>query len=268
MIELAPNNKLGLSVTTPILLGSGAVGWGADWPEGLQPHLFGAFVTPPLSLNPRRGHPAPRLAEIPGGFILHTGDHNPGLRRALRDDAPDWPSLELPLIIALAASSPEDWTRLAERLDDQPGVAGLELHLPSGVTTREAATWVANVRRDCELPLFVKLRATQAAPLAGACAGAGADGLVVGSPPVGAAFARDGAVVEGPVAGPAAFPFSLRALRSVAVLDLPVSLIAAGGVTSPEIVRICLDAGADAVQLRSWVWTDPVGVAALVGNGR
>jgi dihydroorotate dehydrogenase (NAD+) catalytic subunit len=267
MIELAPNNKLGLSVGTPVLLGSGAVGWGESWPECLQPHEFGALVTPPLTFNPRRGHPAPRIAEIPGGFILHTGDHNPGLRRVLRDDAPEWPALALPLIVALAGSMPEDWTRLAERLNDQPGVAGLELHLPSGVTTREAATWVANVRRTCELPLLVKVRATQAGPLADACAGGGADALVVGTPPIGAAHASNGTLVEGPVAGPVAFSFTLRALRAVTVLDLPTSLIAAGGIASPEAVQVCLDSGADAVQVRSWVWTDPNGVARLVGGG-
>lgn len=266
MIELAPRNKLGLTVTTPILLGSGAVGWGEAWPPALTPRAFGAFVSPPLTLHARRGQPAPRLAEIGGGFILQTGDHNPGLQRVLRDDAAAWPRLPLPLIIALAASAADDWTRLAERLNDQPGVAGLELHIPPGATPREAATAVQNVRRTCELPLLVKVRAASAGPLAAAAAGAGADALVVATPPWGAAAAADGTLIEGPVAGPAAFPFTLASLRSVAGRDLAAPLIAAGGITGADAVQACLAAGAVAVQVRSWVWTDPAGVARLAGE--
>lgn len=270
MIELAPNSKTGLPLRSPFILGSGAVGWGAEWPPGVAPEWFGAFVTPPLTLQARRGASGPRLAEIPGGFILNTGDHNPGLRRVFRDDLERWDALGLPVIIALSGVGTEDWLRLAERLEEASArgadIAALEAHLPTSVTTREAANWIANLKRGCQLPVLVKLRAAHAAPLAEAAAGAGADALVVATPPHGAARSPEGPLVEGPVGGPAAFPFTLRALSNVAELELGLPVIASGGITSQADVALCWQLGAVAVQLRSLLWTSPASVEALIGR--
>ena len=275
MIDLAPNSKTGLPLRSPFILGSGAIGWGEAWPPGIAPEWFGAFVTPPLTLQARRGHTGPRLAEVPGGFILQTGDHNPGLRRVFRDDVERWDALDLPVIVALSGAAPEDWLRLGERLEEIY-VAGLEAQLPAGVTPHEAGGWIANLKRGCQLPVLVKLRATLAAPLARACADSGADALVVATPPRGAAppawpeatWAGDSGerplLVEGSVGGPAAFPFTLRALEAVAGLDLGLPLIASGGITTPEDVAWCRRLGADATQLRSLLWTSPGAVAHLV----
>ena len=225
MIDLAPNSKTGLPLRSPFILGSGAIGWGEAWPPGIAPEWFGAFVTPPLTLQARRGHTGPRLAEVPGGFILQTGDHNPGLRRVFRDDVERWDALDLPVIVALSGAAPEDWLRLGERLEEIY-VAGLEAQLPAGVTPHEAGGWIANLKRGCQLPVLVKLHATLAAPLARACADSGADALVVATPPRGAAppawpeatWAGDSGerplLVEGSVGGPAAFPFTLARARS------------------------------------------------------
>lgn len=275
MIELAPNSKTGLPLRSPFMLGSGAVGWGhagADgaWPPGAEPAWFGAFVTPPLTLQARRGNTGPRLAEIPGGFILNTGDHNPGLRRVFRDDVARWDALDLPVIVALSGSAPEDWLRMGERLEEIM-VAGVEAQLPPGASPHEVGQWIANLKRGCQLPVLAKIRSTNAALLAEACAGAGADALVVGTPPRAAApplgVASPGErppLVEGVIGGPAAFPFTLRALTAVAELELRLPLVAAGGITSAEDVDWCFRLGADAVQLRSVVWTAPASVVELV----
>lgn len=268
MIELAPNSKTGLPLRSPFILGSGAVGWGEAWPPGVEPGWFGAFVTPPLTLQARRGNTGPRLAEIPGGFILNTGDHNPGLRRVFRDDMERWDSLDLPVIVALSGAAVDDWLRLAERLEETAvrgaGIAGLEAQLPPGVTPREAANWIANLKRGCQLPVLVRLRATGAGPQAEAAASAGADALVVAASPVAAAPTAEGVLVEGPVGGPAAFPFTLRALKAVAELALGLPIVAAGGITSKQDVDWCWEMGAVAVQLRSVLWTAPASVATLV----
>jgi NAD(P)H-dependent flavin oxidoreductase YrpB (nitropropane dioxygenase family) len=50
----------------------------------------------------------------------------------------------------------------------------------------------------------------------------------------------------------------------VVTLDLGVPLVAAGGITRPEDVRYCLEAGAVAVQVRSLLWTDPAAVLELL----
>ncbi len=263
MIDLAPNSKTGLPLASPFILGSGAVGWGEAWPPGVEPAWFGAFVTPPLTLQARRGNPGPRLAEIPGGFILNTGDHNPGLRRVFRDDVQRWDALG-PARDRRALRRRTGGLAARGRTAGRCRGGGRRSATAGGASPHEAANWIANLKRGSQLPVLVKLRAAQAAPLAEGVAGAGADALVVAAAPQAAAPAPGGQLVEGRIGGPAAFPFTLRALRAVHALELGLPIVAAGGITSESDVDWCWQMGAACVQLRSVLWTAPASVARLV----
>jgi dihydroorotate dehydrogenase (NAD+) catalytic subunit len=270
MIELAPRNKQGLALRSPLIAGSGAVGYADSWPPGVTPEMFGAVVTGPVTLRAQRGQPPPRLAEVPAGFALATGDHNPGYHRVLRDHDATWRRLGVPVVVALGQTRPDDWARLAQHFEEESAAAGLELALPAGIGRADASAWVQGVRRTCTLPLLVKLPVGQAEALAGACVEAGADALVVGSAPAAAGQAYGAAGwgpeaqwIEGALGGPAAFGLMLRALWATAALGLDAPLIAAGGVTRLDDARRCLAEGAAAIQVRSLCWTDPGRVAAL-----
>jgi dihydroorotate dehydrogenase len=257
-IELAPRNKRGLHLRSPVMVGSGAVGYGDCWPPGLDPHAFGAIVTAGVTLRPRSGREQPRLAELPLGFILATGDHNPGYRRVVAQHAGLWRRLGVPVILSLLGAEPGDRAWMAAHLEeDDPGIAGIELPVPEDVNLGEAGAFIAAVRRATTLPLLVRLPTTRAAHLAETCVVAGADALVIGTPPPVVYPAADGTPLEGPLAGPAALPFTLRGLRAVAALQLDVPLIATGGIHRADDALLCLRWGAAAVQIRSLLWLDP-----------
>ncbi len=269
LIELAPNNKRGLALDSPLMAGCGAVGYADSWPPDLSAAHFGAVVTAPLSVRPRKGASHPRVAELPAGFLFTTGDHNPGFRRVLQRQAALWRRLQTPLIVTLVGGDPGDRAWMAERLDEaEVGVDGIELPVPEDVNLGEASAFISAVRHATTLPILVKLPATRAAHLAGSCIVAGADALVVGAPPPAVYPMEDGVLLEAPIAGPVAFPFTLRALRRLAALDLGVPLIAAGGIHTLDDVALCLDEGAVAVQIRSLVWTDPAAAKRLALGAR
>jgi dihydroorotate dehydrogenase (NAD+) catalytic subunit len=263
VIELAPNNKVGLRLASPLIAGSGAAGLGDAWPPGVQPEMFGALVTAPISLRPQRGEAPPRLAEVPGGYLLATAGHNPGLHRVMRDHASAWVRMGTPVIAALAGGAPGDWPRLATYLEEESAASGLEIGLPGGAALPDIQPWVAAVRRATTLPLLVRLPVTHAPEWARACAEAGADALVAGTPPIAAYPAGDGTLIEAPLGGPSALPFTLWALRAVVLLNLGLPLIAAGGIYRIEDAQMCLAAGASAVQVRGLLWSDPAAAARL-----
>ena len=268
MLDLAPNNKRGLALHSPIMVGSGGAGNGDCWAAGLTPDMFAAVVTHPVTLRPRRGRPAPRLAELPAGFALDAGVHNPGFRRLMDQHRSQWRRLGVPLIVSLAEGEPGDRAWMAERLEEEPTVAGVELPVKEDVNLGELSAAIAAVRRVTTLPLLVKLPSTRAAHLAKACVVAGADALVIGGPPPALYPTREGALLEGPVGGPIALPFTLRALQKVAALDLETPLIASGGIHRVDDVKLCLEMGAVAVQIRSLLWTDPSAARALAEWGQ
>ena len=73
----------------------------------------------------------------------------------------------MPVIVNVAGESVEDYVAVARKLDEQPGIAGIELNiscpnvgkggLQFALDARAAAEVTAAVRRVTELPLLVKL---------------------------------------------------------------------------------------------------------------
>jgi dihydroorotate dehydrogenase len=265
MIDLAPRNKRGLVLQFPLIAGSGAVGLADPWPDLIPKDLFAAVVTAPFSRAPRRGTGGARLAELPAGFVLNTGDHNPGYARSFQAPTDGWRRLNVPVIVALAQELPGDLAAMAEVLEEDRQAAGLQISLPSKWSLNMAKTAVAGVRHACTLPLLVELPFERVLSWAEMAASAGADALLVATPPVATAPAANGEMVSGPIGGPAAFPFTRHALFELLDLNLgtEVPVVASGGICRIEWLREALGL-VQAAAIRSIVWRNPA-VAVEMG---
>ena len=98
MIELAPNRKQGLAIARAVMAAAGAVGFGGEAGDVVTLERFGALVTAPISLRPRRGSAPPRLAPLQGGMLLSSGEHNAGWRRVAEQHGGAWARSRVPVI--------------------------------------------------------------------------------------------------------------------------------------------------------------------------
>ncbi len=255
MIELAPDHKIGLCLSNPLMPAAGCFGYGVEYAGLMDVARLGAIVTNPVTLRPRKGAAQPRLVELSDGFVLNTGGQNPGVRQVIRRYAGHWRRLPVPVIVHLAADAPEAIGRTAHALATTGAVAALEAELPDGVTAAHAARLLA-AACDSELPILVRLPLCDAGDLAVVCVEAGADALVVAAPPTAAARHPSGKLLTGRLYGRAVHALVLPVLEQVrALVDVP--LVACGGVHSPADVHVFLDAGAAAVQVDSVLFRDP-----------
>lgn len=263
MIELAPQHKIGLTLTSPVMIAAGCAGYGSAYQSLLDLSAFGAIVTNPITLRPRHGANQPRLVEIPGGFILNTGEQNPGVKKVIQHYQKSWAHLNPAIIAHLPADDADDLLRTARALayletpQGQNLVAAIELGLPPSVRPQDIARWVHAVREGSPLPLLVKLPLGAPLEMVDAVADAYADALVIGSPPLRAAQAGpNGPIVTGHLYGPTLHSLALRDLQMVkSWIDLP--LIAAGGIHSLADAQAFLNSGAVAVQLDSLLFIEP-----------
>jgi dihydroorotate dehydrogenase (NAD+) catalytic subunit len=258
MIELAPNHKFGLPLTNPILIAAGFGGYGDAYHGLLDLSAFGAIVTNPITLRPRRGPAQPRLVETRAGYVLETGQQNPGVRKVIHKYGRMWSRLGAPIIAHLPADEPDDLRRTAGALASTESVAAIELGIPpGGALPADVERWLRAVGAGCHLPRLVRLPLEGAAELAGVVAESAADALVIAGPPPGAASSpRTGAVVRGYLYGPLVHSLVLEAIQAVAeVVALP--LVARGGIHTAADVESFLQAGACAVQLDSLLFVDP-----------
>jgi dihydroorotate dehydrogenase (NAD+) catalytic subunit len=261
MIDLAPNHKTGLLVDNPILVAGGMIGYGKALHRGLATARLGGVVVGPILWQSQGGVDGPRLAPLPGGFVLETGLQNRGLNGVLKHFAHLWPRLGCPVIAQLADQQPEPLGRVAGRLAETPGLSALELLPPRTATVETVRALVRAATRDNDLPVWVKLPLERAALLAPAAVEAGAVGLVVSQPPVGAGKSSSvvgpASLITGSLYGPLSFAPMLAALVTVARLHLPCALIACGGLYTLGQLRQALGAGAQAVQIDAAVWVEP-----------
>ena len=68
-----------LEFRNPIVLAAGTAGYGVELDGVMDLDLLGGFVTKAVSVFPRPGAAAPRVAEFDGGMINAVGLANPGL---------------------------------------------------------------------------------------------------------------------------------------------------------------------------------------------
>lgn len=183
----------GLSFQNPVVLAAGTAAYGRELAGVMNLDAVGGIVTKAISVEPRNGASAPRVAEFDGGMINAVGLANPGLDAARAEDIP-WLAANLTkarVIVNVAGNAMEDFSTVVAGLDAANGIAAFELNvscpnvraggLEFGADLTTLASLVSSARRKTKRPLFVKLSPTLAniADAARAAADAGADGLTL-----------------------------------------------------------------------------------------
>ncbi|MDQ6872551.1 MAG: dihydroorotate dehydrogenase [Gemmatimonadota bacterium] len=274
----------GIDFQNPILLAAGTAAYGRELAGVIDLDALGGLVTKAVSVEPRHGAPAPRVAEFDGGMINAIGLANPGLDAVKSTHLP-WLGQNLRLakvLVNVVGNRAEDFATVVSTLDDSAGVAGFELNVSCpnvraggmefGADPQSLRDVVSLSRAATKRPIFVKLSPTlqDIARTAQIAADAGADGIsVVNTMP--------GLVIDiesrkpalgfgtGGVSGAGLLPIGVLATYRVAkAVRLPV--IGVGGISKvTDIVQYVL-AGASLVAVGTAAMQKPKLAGKLVEN--
>ena len=239
--------KRDLYFSKPLMNAAGSLGFAPDTRTGISLDSFGAFVTNPFSLRPRLPTSQPAVIEYPGGFLLHTGLPNPGLRSGLKKYASKWDRSSLPIIVHLMADRPEETQQMVRMLEEVENVMAVEL----GFAPLLADDIILMTLEMClgELPLIFSLPVEQVLSLGPRLMQEGAQAISI-SAPRGALMTDH--LVTGRINGPSLFPQALDTVNNAAKLGIPI--IGAGGVWTKENADAMLSVGALAVQVDAALW--------------
>jgi dihydroorotate dehydrogenase (NAD+) catalytic subunit len=248
-----PAGKLDLTIEPVCMNVAGTLGFSDEAKKVIDLSLLGALITNPISISKRVPARPPRVIEFKGGFLLHTGHPNQGLKRTLQDHVSRWSSMPCPVVINALVQSPDEAMYILDLLEDEEPVAAVEIGL--GEIDAISATEIISSASQSELPIIANAPLNVGKSVFQSAAGAGASAISLG-PPRGSIRHTDGKLVNGRIFGPSVLPFALRAISSITdLVDVPI--ISSGGVYRTSDVKAMIDAGAAAVQLDSVLWTDP-----------
>lgn len=258
----------------PILLAAGTAGFGRELDGIMELDRLGGIVTKAVSLQPRAGNPAPRVAEFTGGMLNSVGLANPGLER-VRGEALPWLARRLSrakILVNVVGFSEGEYAEVIAGLDGTPGITAYELNLSCpntsaggvefGADPRSVQRVVQRCRAVTKRPLIAKLSPALAdlAGIAVAAVEAGADGIsAVNTMP--GYLSSDGAPRlgngNGGVSGPALLPIGVLAVRRIRERLPQVPILGVGGVRCSADVRQYLEAGAALVAIGTGQLADP-----------
>jgi dihydroorotate dehydrogenase (NAD+) catalytic subunit len=241
--------KFDLSLNPPLMNAAGSLGFSPSSRGSGMIVELGAFVTNPVSLAPRSPAQNRGLQTFPGGFILHTGHPNPGLKAVIRRHAARWRRLKIPVIVHLLAQGENEMAVMVRMRESRGGVSAVEVGLPPEADKELVARLVRLAVG--ELPVLARLPLERLLELAGAAMNAGAAAVSLG-PPRGTLPGPVGRLLRGRAYGQALYPLALAVVGSLAKDRIPV--IGACGVYHPADIEAMLAAGALAVQLDSVLW--------------
>ena len=265
----------GARFANPVLLAAGTAGFGEPVVAVMSPTEVGGLVTKSITLEPRWGNPAPRVAEFPGGMLNSVGLANPGLDAVRREKLP-WMTRrlgDLQLFLSVAGRTPAEYAAVVSELEEDGGFLGFELNLSCPNDARRGGRpfcldagalreVLDQVRPLTERPLLAKLAPNDPAVADTAVLAVrhGADGITAVNTIPGFLPARQGGRAlgagTGGASGPAILPVGLAAVREIAAaVDVPVA--GAGGIVSASDARAYLGAGASLVQVGTGSFADP-----------
>jgi dihydroorotate dehydrogenase (NAD+) catalytic subunit len=260
-------NVAGIDFQNPVLLAAGTAAYGRELARVIDLDALGGLVTKAVSVEPRAGAPAPRVAEFEGGMINAVGLANPGVDEVKRDHLP-WLAAHLDrakVLVNVVGSRTEDFAAVVSALAGSAPIAGFELNVSCpnvkaggmefGADPVALKDVVTRARAATSRPIFVKLSPTLAdiGRSAQIAAEAGADGISVVNTLPGLVIDVDSrkpalGFGSGGVSGPGLLPVGVLATYKVAkAVDLPV--IGVGGISvATDIVQYII-AGASLVAI-------------------
>ena len=242
-------SKIDLLLDKPLMNAAGTLGFSPDPKSAVDVAQFGAFITNPVSSLPRTPAKGERFISYTGGFLLHTGHPNPGLRKVIQQHARRWAQSPVPVIVHLLAQSDDSLRRMVERLEGIEEVMGVEVGLPPEIDADQA--YAMAVAALGELSVIVKLPFERCEELALGMAELNISAISL-SAPRGVLPDKNGDLISGRLYGPAIFPQVLSAIKILNGLGIPV--IGSGGVYTQRDMDAMLAAGAMAVQLDAVLW--------------
>jgi dihydroorotate dehydrogenase (NAD+) catalytic subunit len=274
----------GIEFQNPVLLAAGTAAYGRELARVIDLDSLGGLVTKAVSVEPRHGAPAPRVAEFDGGMINAVGLANPGLEEVKSTHLP-WLAENLRrarVLVNVVGNRAEDFATVVATLDDAAGVAGFELNVSCpnvkaggmefGADPQSLMDVVSRSRAATRRPIFVKLSPTlpDIARTAQIAADAGADGISVVNTMPGLVIDVDSrkpalGFGSGGVSGTGLLPVGVLATYKVAkAVQLPV--MGVGGISKATDVVQYVIAGASLVAIGTAAMQKPKLARKLVDD--
>jgi dihydroorotate dehydrogenase (NAD+) catalytic subunit len=263
-----------LTLPNPLIAASGCFGYGLEYEQVVDLSSLGGVVSKGLFMKERQGHPPPRIVETPAGMINAIGLQGIGVHRFVNEKLPLLRKAGARTFVNVCGTTLDEYVEVSKVLSQAEGVAAIELNISCpnikeggiqfGCSLTGTYEVVSAVKKATHLPVIPKLtpNVTDVASFAIAAADAGADAVSLVN-----TFLAMVIDVEtrrpkisnglGGLSGPAIRPIAVRMVHECRQA-VKIPIIGMGGIMDARDVLEFMIAGADAVQVGTANFVDPL----------
>ena len=264
----------GMTMKNPVVVASGTFGFGREYSQFFDLSELGGICAKGLTLLPREGNPAPRIAETPMGILNSVGLQNPGVDAFIAEELPFLRQYDVKVIANISGNTPEEYGVMCEKLAGA-GVDMIEVNIScpnvkaGGLaygTRPELGAEVTEMAKSHagSVPVMVKLspNVTDVTEIARAVEAAGADAVSLINTIRGMRIDVNTRqpilkMNTGGLSGPAVLPVAVRMVWEVSQA-VKVPVLGMGGVSKGEDAAQLMLAGASAVAVGTALFADPM----------
>jgi len=275
-------NLGGIKLNNPVCAASGTFGYGREYEPYVDISKIGAVIVKGTTLEPRTGNPPPRIIETASGMLNAIGLENPGIKEFLNTHLPYLRENNVTIIANIAGNTIEEYAALAEMIEGNDGVAGIELNiscpnvkqggLQFGTDPQMVYEVVKAVKDKTTLPVMPKLspNVTDIVEIARASEAGGADALSMINTLMGMAVDINTrkpflANIFGGLSGPAIKPVALRMIYQV-YREVKLPILGGGGIVNYRDALEFLMVGATAISVGTGIFINPQITDEIVSN--
>src|SRR5687767_9203237 len=273
-----------LTLPNPLIAASGCFGYGVEYDQVVDLSSLGGVVSKGLFMKERQGHAPPRIVETPAGMINAIGLQGIGVHRFVKEKLPLLRTAGARTFVNVCGTTLDEYVEVTKVLSQAEGVAAIELNISCpnikeggiqfGCTLEGTYGVVSAVKKATHLPVIPKLtpNVTDVASFARAAEDAGADAVSLVNTFLAMAIDVETrrprlSNIVGGLSGPAIRPIAVRMVYECRqAVRLPI--IGMGGIANANDVLEFLIAGANAVQVGTANFVDPLIWAKLLDGLR
>ena len=271
-----------MSLPNPVMAASGTAGYGDELSAYFDLSKLGAVVVKSLSAEPWAGNPPPRLHETDVGMLNSVGLQNPGVERWLEEELPALVGRGVRVVASIWGLTVEAFEKAAVLLAGAPpDVVAVEVNLscPNLSHHKEAmfahsvsaTSDAVEAAAGCGRPRWAKLSPTVAnlTEIAGAALGAGAQGVTLVNTIPGMSIDPDTrsfrlGTGSGGLSGAALRPVTVHAVHQCHTAFPDAAIVGVGGISRGFHAAEVMLAGANAVQVGTATFADPLATLRVV----
>jgi len=248
-------SKIDLYFDKPVMNAAGILGFSPEPKGRIDYSNFGAFVTNPISLAPRKPAGGERVIPFPGGLLIHTGYPNPGYKSTIKNHRRRWSNSPVPVVVNLIAQDARSIRDMVQRFEGLEGVMGVEIGIPPGsepdLVFEMVQAAVGELAVIVRIPLEDVHHISRRSHWSDIFKDSRIDAISM-APQRGCMSGAQNNLISGRLYGPSQFPHILAAVENL--LDTGIPVIAGGGVYNKRDIKVLLGLGVTAVQLDTVLW--------------